>query len=215
MGGRKRSHVSKAATPGQVPAGGGPPWILIGGLVVVTAAVALALLSSSGESPASSESEVAAAASETDEQASAPERPAPPPAGEPTPVPPAGAPLPPLPLVANLVPRSPQVIRDTYIFAGQNPDVLEYVPCFCGCETRGHKRNADCFVQSRNPDGSVREWDTHGMACIVCIDVAHHAMQLHASGARVDDIRNAVESKYAAYERQTPTPLPPAPTPAN
>ena len=212
MGGHKRSRVSKAPAPQLEPAGGGPPWILIGGLVVVAAAAALMLLPSSGDTPASPDSEVASAASERgDEETPTPDRPVPPPAGEPTPVPPVDAPLPPLPLVSNLVPRSPQVIRDTYIFAAQNPHVLEYVPCFCGCETRGHKRNADCFVQSRNPDGSVREWDTHGMACIVCIDVARHAMQLRASGARVDDIRAAVESTYAAYERQTPTPLPPAP----
>ena len=177
---------------------------------MVAAAAALMLLPSSGDAPPTAESEVAAG----DAANPASERPAPPPAGEPTPIPPAGAPLPPLPLVANLVPRAPQVIRDAYIFAAQNPQVLEYVPCFCGCETRGHKRNADCFVQSRNPDGSVREWDTHGMACIVCIDVARDAMQMRASGARVEDIRNAVESKYAAYERQTPTPLPPA-APAN
>ena len=214
MGGRKRSRVSNTPVREQQPASGGPPWILLGGLVAVAAVGGLALLSSVGDTASTApETEAASAMSETDDEAARPDRPAPPPAGEPTPIPPADAALPPLPLVQNLVPRSPQVIRDAYIFAAQNPQVLEYVPCFCGCETRGHKRNADCFVQSRNPAGSVREWDTHGMECIVCIDVARDAMQMRASGARVDDIRNAVESKYAAYERQTPTPLPP--TPAN
>jgi hypothetical protein len=211
MGGRKKSRVSNAPVREQQPASGGPPWILIGGLVAVAAVGGLALLSSSGGTSPLPEAESAAAESAEDDDVSRPDRPPPPPAGEPTPIPPADVELPPLPLVQNLVPRSPQVIRDAYIFAAQNPQVLEYVPCFCGCETRGHKRNADCFVQSRNPDGSVREWDTHGMACIVCIDVARDAMQMRASGARVDDIRNAVESKYAAYERQTPTPLPPVP----
>jgi len=212
MGGRKRSRVSNPQVREQEPARGGTPWILIGGLVAVAAVGGLALLSSGGGTSTSPEAEVASDTSATDDEATpGPDRPAPPPAGEPTPIPRADAALPPLPLVQNLVPRSPQVIRDAYIFAAQNPHVLEYVPCFCGCETRGHKRNADCFVQSRNSDGSVREWDTHGMACIICIDVARDAMQMRASGARVDDIRNAVESKYAAYERQTPTPLPPVP----
>ena len=109
-----------------------------------------------------------------------------------------------------MVPRAPEVVRDAYIFAAQRPDILEYVPCFCGCETAGHTRNADCFVASRNEDGAVREWDTHGMACTICVDVARDAMQLSASGASTDDIRTAVESKYAAYPRQTPTPSPPA-----
>ena len=213
MGGRKRSRVSNAPVREQQPASGGPPWILIGGLVAVVAVGGLALFFS-GDASTSPESTVASDTSAADDEATPqPDRPAPPPAGEPTPIPPVDATLPPLPMVQNLVPRSPQVIRDAYVFAAQNPHVLDYVPCYCGCETRGHKRNADCFVQSRNPDGSVREWDTHGMACIICIDVARDAMQMRASGARVDDIRAAVESKYAAYERQTPTPFPP--TPAN
>ena len=217
MGGKKKRARAGQATPPAPERGpdrGGPPWILIGGsLAAVAVVAALAVMPSSDDAQQTQapESEVAAA-SETDTAESgstAPVAPPPPPPAARTPRPPAGAPLPPLPLVSNLVPRSPQVIRDAYIFAAQNPDVLEYVPCFCGCETRGHKRNADCFVQSRNPDGSVREWDTHGMACIICVDVARDAMQLNASGARVSDIRAAVESKYAAYGQQTPTPAPP------
>lgn len=213
VGGKKRARAARAAAPAPRPApGGGPPWILIGGSVAAVALVAaLTLMPSSDdapEAPAADPDVATAAETEPAEPASAAAPPPPPPAAR-TPTPPPGAPLPPLPTVSNLVPRSPQVIRAAYIFAAEHPEVLEYVPCFCGCETRGHKRNADCFVESRNPDGTVRAWDTHGMACIICIDVARDAMQLRASGARVSDIRAAVESKYAAYERQTPTPAPP------
>ena len=98
-----------------------------------------------------------------------------------------------------------------YEFAARNPDVLEYVPCFCGCDSAGHTGNADCFVASRNADGSVSSWEPHGMACIVCIDVARDAMQLHASGGSVSDIRSAIEAKYLpSATRQTPTPAPPS-----
>lgn len=215
MGSKKRARAARAASadaaPTPAPPGGGPPWILIGGGVAAVAVVAaLALMPSSDapEAPAADADVASVSDTEPAEPASAPPPPPPAPAAR-TPTPPPGAPLPPLPTVSNLVPRSPQVIRDAYIFAAQHPEVLDYVPCFCGCETRGHRRNADCFVESRNPDGTVRAWDTHGMACIICIDVARDAMQLRASGARVTDIRAAVESKYAAYERQTPTPAPP------
>ena len=128
-----------------------------------------------------------------------------------SPTPPPGAPLPALPIVTNLVPRPPEVIRGAYAFAANNPGISEYIPCFCGCETAGHSANADCFVESRNADGSVREWDTHGMACIICVDVAHQSQLLHASGASVRDIRTAVEAQYSTSPRQTPTPAPPAP----
>ena len=124
---------------------------------------------------------------------------------------PDGVPLPSLPLIPNMVPRPPEVVSAAYEFAAYNPDVLEYVPCFCGCESAGHTGNADCFVQSRNEDGSVQAWETHGMSCLVCIDVARDAMQLHASGGSVQDIRSAVEAKYHPRAvRQTPTPAPPS-----
>ncbi len=200
------------------PAPSGPPWILIVGVLAVTAIIALALLPTGetregGAAPPTAVADAGGMASEPDgnaEPAELPERAAAPPApANPTPVPSADAAMPPLPLVSNMVPRSPELIREAYTFAAQNPDVLEYVPCFCGCETAGHRGNADCFVESRNTDGSVQTWDTHGMACTICIDVARDAMQLHASGASVQDIRASVESKYAQYPRQTPTPTPP------
>ncbi|MFL2434374.1 MAG: PCYCGC motif-containing (lipo)protein, partial [Vicinamibacterales bacterium] len=172
----------------------GPPWILIGGALVVIGVTSFVMLSpsttgNSSDNPGSTLSENQAS---SEEEPDLPERPAPPPTPEDrTPVPSADAQMPPLPPVSNMVPRAPEVVRDAYIFAAQRPDILEYVPCFCGCETAGHKRNADCFVASRNDDGSVREWDTHGMACTICVDVARDAMQLSASGASTDDIRAA------------------------
>lgn len=212
MGGKKRTPALKPRVPEPTPAVGGPPWILIGGIVAVAAVATLAFIGSTGEpTPESISGSADSAAALDAAEADLPVRPTPPPAPEDrTPIPASDAQMPPLPLVPNMVPRSPDVIRDAYMFAAQRPDVLEYVPCFCGCETAGHKRNADCFVASRNPDGSVREWDTHGMACTICIDVARDSMQLHASGASTDDIRAAVDEKYAVYPRQTPTPAPPA-----
>jgi len=210
---KKKTRNSRQVDPQPVSNASGPPWILIGGALAVIGVTAFVMLSpsttgNSAENPGSTLAENHASAEEEPELA---ERPAPPPTPEDrTPVPSADAQMPPLPPVSNMVPRAPEVVRDAYIFAAQRPDILEYVPCFCGCETAGHKRNADCFVASRNEDGSVREWDTHGMACTICVDVARDAMQLSASGASTDDIRAAVETKYAAYPRQTPTPAPPA-----
>ena len=166
---------------------------------------------SASDAPGTPAAELEVAAASGEAEPSLPERPPAPPAPERrTPVPEPTAALPPLPLVPNMVPRAPEVIRDAYTFAARRPDVLEYVPCFCGCETAGHSGNADCFVESRNSDGTVREWDTHGMACTICIDVAREAMQLHTSGATVQDIRAAIEDRYAQFPSQTPTPTPPS-----
>lgn len=139
----------------------------------------------------------------------------------PAPAPPAAAALqphpqkelPPLPLPAYPLGRSTQVITAAYRFAAEHPEILTYVPCFCGCERSGHRGNEDCFVRTRAANGDVVEWEPHGMECNVCLDVATQAMQMYASGASVRDIRAAVEQKWAAQAAQlhthTPTPDPP------
>jgi Protein of unknown function with PCYCGC motif len=118
--------------------------------------------------------------------------------------------FPPLQLPAYPLGRSPEVITAAYRFAAEHPEILTYIPCFCGCERSGHRGNEDCFVKSRAANGDVREWDEHGMECNVCLDVAQQAMQMFASGASVREIRSAVESKWASkMSSHTPTEQPP------
>ena len=71
-------------------------------------------------------------------------------------------PMPPLPYTSQMS-GTPEQVRQAYVFAAQNPGVLEYVPCYCGCELDGHRSNVDCFVESRAANGAVQSWDAHGM----------------------------------------------------
>ena len=71
-------------------------------------------------------------------------------------------PMPPLPYTSQMS-GPPEQVRQAYVFAAQNPSVLGYVPCYCGCELDGHRSNVDCFVESRASNGAVERWDTHGM----------------------------------------------------
>jgi hypothetical protein len=122
--------------------------------------------------------------------------------------------LPPLPTQAYAPPRPPDVVRAAYMFAAEHPEILSYVPCFCGCERAGHGGNHDCFVAARDNKGDVTTWDPHGLECTVCIDVATEARQMFTSGANVRDIRAAVEKKWAGFNGgHTPTPNPPKPGP--
>jgi hypothetical protein len=119
--------------------------------------------------------------------------------------------LPPLPFQSFAPPRPAQVVQAAYRFAAEHPEILSYVPCFCGCERAGHQGNEDCFVKARNAKGDVTEWDPHGLDCAVCLDVATEAMQMHRSGANVRDIRAAIEKKWASPSAgHTHTPAPPA-----
>ena len=119
---------------------------------------------------------------------------------------------PPLPNVGFAPVRPMDVVRATYDFAAQHPEVLKYVPCYCGCGSQGHMANEACFVARRDPRGNVLEWDTHGFGCTICIDVAREAMQMYSSGADVRSIRAAIERKWTPGNAagKTPTPPPPA-----
>lgn len=70
--------------------------------------------------------------------------------------------LPPFPTSPYPAPRPPEVIQAVYTFAARHPEVLHYVPCFCGCERMGHSGNDDCFVKSREASGRPT-WEPHGM----------------------------------------------------
>jgi Protein of unknown function with PCYCGC motif len=118
--------------------------------------------------------------------------------------------LPPLQGNLNVAPRPAEVVRAAYEFAARHPEVLKYIPCFCGCDAMGHKGNEDCFVSARDASGRVTAWEPHGMICEVCIDIATTARQMHNAGASIADIRQAIERQYAAPGRpRTPTPMPP------
>jgi hypothetical protein len=104
------------------------------------------------------------------------------------------------------------VIRAAYEFAARHPEVMHYVPCFCGCERGGHKDNHDCFVSGRDAANHVTAWEPHGLVCEICLGVAQQARQMHESGASITAIRAAIEQKYAAIATErgnhTPTPMP-------
>lgn len=46
-------------------------------------------------------------------------------------------------------------VQEAYHYAVAHPEVLQYVPCFCGCGNIGHRHNADCYVKERHRDGRI------------------------------------------------------------
>jgi hypothetical protein len=119
--------------------------------------------------------------------------------------------LPPLQFPGYQMPRSAEVVTAAYKFAAEHPEILSYVPCFCGCERSGHRGNHDCFVKARDINGDVVTWDEHGMECAVCIDVATQARTLFLAGKSVKEIRTAVDEKWGPLATtHTHTPEPPA-----
>jgi len=42
-------------------------------------------------------------------------------------------------------------MRALYKFATEQPDVLGYMPCVCGCVDLGHTSNRSCYVKAETP----------------------------------------------------------------
>jgi hypothetical protein len=72
--------------------------------------------------------------------------------------------IPPLPVLPYPAARPIEIVRAVYVFAARHPEVLSHVPCFCGCESRGHKHNDDCFVSERDAKGRPTKWEPHGVS---------------------------------------------------
>jgi hypothetical protein len=52
-------------------------------------------------------------------------------------------------------------VESVYRYAVEHGELLEYIPCVCGCGAIGHRHNADCYVAERLPDGAITFTD-HG-----------------------------------------------------
>lgn len=104
-----------------------------------------------------------------------------------------------------------QQISAVYSAASEHTDMLQYIPCYCGCgESAVHKSNLDCFIHETKPDGSI-VWDSHGTTCNTCLNIAAEAVTMQANGKSSTEIRRTIETNYKeGYAKPTVTPMPPA-----
>ncbi|GGJ69814.1 hypothetical protein GGR02_002049 [Anoxybacillus voinovskiensis] len=93
-----------------------------------------------------------------------------------------------------------------YQQAANHRQLLENIPCYCGCGTSaGHKNNYDCFVYENKKDGSI-VWDSHATTCGVCLDIAAESITEYEQGKSIKDIRKMIDEKYKeGYAEPTPT----------
>lgn len=103
----------------------------------------------------------------------------------------------------------PEQLRIVYQIAGQATDLLQWIPCYCGCgESVGHKSNLNCFIKEVNEDGSI-VWDDHGTRCGVCLEIAVTSAKMKSEGKSDKEIRNFIDETYkTGYGKSTDTPMP-------
>lgn len=77
-------------------------------------------------------------------------------------------------------------IAEGYRIARQRPELLERLPCYCGCYlTAGHQNNLDCFR------------DRHGETCDMCLQIAIEAEKMALTGYNTADIKATVDRRFA------------------
>ena len=101
----------------------------------------------------------------------------------------------------------PEDMQTIYLAVAQHQDLLEKIPCYCGCaDSAQHKNNYDCFIFENKQSGEV-VWDSHGTKCGVCLEIAADAINDLNQGKTVKEIRQSIDNKYKeGYPEPTATP---------
>ena len=93
---------------------------------------------------------------------------------------------------------APAQVQQAYQFAAANPDVMQQVPCYCGCGDIGHTSNYACYVGGKNADNTLL-FDTHALGCSICVDITLDTMRLLKEGKSIPVIKAYIDQTYAQY----------------
>ena len=93
---------------------------------------------------------------------------------------------------------APAQVQQAYQFAAANPEVMQQVPCYCGCGDMGHTSNYACYVGGKNADGTLI-FDTHALGCSICVDITTDTMRLLKEGKSIPEIKAYIDQIYAQY----------------
>jgi hypothetical protein len=102
---------------------------------------------------------------------------------------------------------APQPVRDAYAWAATHENILQYIPCYCGCGANGHRNNYDCFVRAKAANGWIT-MDLHGLSCGTCVSITLETAAMTAKGLTVRQMRTTIDARWSATGPSTPTPLP-------
>ena len=99
-------------------------------------------------------------------------------------------------------------ITTVYKIAFDYADVLQWIPCYCGCgESAGHRSNLNCFVAEIRDEQVL--WDDHGTRCLVCMEIAVESAKLSKKENPLKKFGNHIDEKYQeGFSRPTPTEMP-------
>ncbi len=85
-----------------------------------------------------------------------------------------------------------------YTYATKHPEVLEQIPCYCGCGGHGsaasdgkaHRFLRDCFINDN------WQYDDHGSNCDTCLALASKTQDYLAAGKTLKEARELIDKEY-------------------
>lgn len=96
------------------------------------------------------------------------------------------------------VQSAPVAVREAYQFNVANPDIMQDIPCYCGCGGIGHTSNYDCYVSSVDDKGNIA-FDNHALGCSLCVDITQDVMRMMREGKSPQDARAYIDATYSKY----------------
>ena len=96
------------------------------------------------------------------------------------------------------VQSAPVAVQEAYQFNIANPDIMQDIPCYCGCGDIGHTSNYDCYVSSVDANGKIT-FDNHALGCSICVDITQDVMRMLRDGKTPQDARAYIDATYSKY----------------
>ena len=97
-----------------------------------------------------------------------------------------------------------------YQFVLDRPDVMMWMPCYCGCgDHSGHKSARNCFIKDSSTSSNV-QFDEHGADCAMCVGIALDVKAMTEEGKSLREMRAFIDGKYGGAGGGTDTPMPAA-----
>ena len=96
------------------------------------------------------------------------------------------------------VQSAPVTVQTAYQFNAANPDIMEDIPCYCGCGDIGHTSNYSCYVSGVDDKGKIA-FDNHALGCSICVDITQDVMRMLRDGKSPQDARAYIDATYSKY----------------
>ena len=80
-----------------------------------------------------------------------------------------------------------------YEYTTLNPQIIDQVPCYCGCGGMGHMSLKNCFISDTG------EYSNHASQCDICVGEVIKAKKMYEDGLSLEEIRAKIDVDYRKY----------------